>query len=365
MIFLITCLAAAGLPAVSQDPPAKSAVPWGTALKKGQETAKKEGKLLLLHFRAEGCKWCEKMDVDTFRDGKVGALCAKDFVSVALDVEREKELAQDFGVERVPAALVILPEGDVVDVLDGYVAAQDFVKWLETWRSAFDRLREAQASAAKKPDNREAACHWAEALLRLNQPERASKVIEAALALFPEGASLGPDERKAKAELLVHLGDAFLELLESPKRLLEIAGRIEGTDPGGKLGFEVHAFFLRAAADDMLSHELEEESEELEREGKKALAGKRKADARKLRAGVLARLEEGLAKYPDCPRTDAMLVWTGHLLLEARKDEAQARKLFQRVIDRYPESDFADEARQRLGDLGGTKPTTDLKDRKP
>lgn len=360
-----TLVLAIGGQARSQDKHATSAISWFEEFEKGVENARREKKLLLVHFGAEWCSWCRKMEADTFADPKVAAVLAQGFVSVSVDVDRKKELVKKYLVERVPTTLVLLPEGNPVEMLDGYVPDAEFSGWLESWRAAWERLRQADEAVAEKPGDREAACRRAEALLRLNQPARAKKVIETVLALFPEDAASGAAERKFKAELLVHLGDAALVLLEPPKRILEIAGRIEAVDPGGTLGFEVHALFLRAAADDMLSHELEEDAVELERVGKKGQAAKRRAEARKLQAGVLSRLEECARKFPENPRGDAVLVWTGHLLLEVRKNAAGARKLFQQVLDQYPDSDFADEARQRLRDMGGDTPKSDRKDKKP
>lgn len=363
-LLLFLALAAAGTPLHAQDKHQGSAIPWGSDWGKALEQARKEGKLLLVHFGAEWCTWCRKMDAETFSDPRVGA-GGKGMVAVALDVDKHKDLVKKYLVERVPTAAVMLPEGELIEALDGFVAAKEFSAWVESWKTAFTRLSTAQAQVAKNPGDREAACRLAEALLRLNQPGAAAKVIESALALFPEGASAGADERRAKAELLAHLGDASLDLLESPKKLLEIAARIDAADPGGRLGFEVHSLFLRSAADDMLSHELEEEALELERSGKKGPAAKRKAEARTLQAGVLSRLEECLANYPDSPRADAVLLWSGHLALEVRKDGALARKHFRRVIEQFPDSDFADEARQRLRDMGVESPKSDRKEKKP
>lgn len=362
-LVLFIALEAVASPLSSQDKHQGSAIPWESDFNKGLDRARKEGKLLLVHFGAEWCTWCRKMDAETFSDPRVAAACGKGLVPVAVDVDKQKDLVKRYLVERVPTAVVILPDGELVEALDGFVVAKEFCAWVESWKAAFARLGDAQARVAKNPGDREAACRQAEALLRLNQPGRAAKAIESALALLPDGGAATPDERKAKAELLVHLGDASLDLLESPRKLLEIAGRIDAADPGGALGFQVHSVFLRAAADDVLSHELEEEALELGRAGKKGPAAKRKSDARTLRAGVLSRLEECLTKYPDSSRADAVLLWTGHLALEVREDRETARRHFKRVVEQYPDSDFADEARQRLKDLGGEARKSDRKEK--
>ncbi len=349
----------------AQDKHPKSKIKWESDLKRALEQAQKDGKLVLVHFGTESCSWCKKMDADTFSSPEVGTACAKGYVAVALDADREKDLTKKYGIERVPTAVVLLPEGDLVETLDGYAPAGEFSEWLTHVGKDFSRYRQADDELRKHPDDPEAVCRVAEALLRLNLSSRAAKAIGVGLTLFPKEAELSPEKRRNKAELLVHLGDAYLDLDESPKKILEVARDIEAADPGGKLGFEVHAMFLRAATDDVLAHELEEEARELEAQGKKAPAGKKRSDARTLQGSVLGKLEECLDKYPQSDRADAILMWLGHLYLEARNDPARATKLYQRVIDRFPDSLFIDEARQRLKDLSGEKPKSDPKSKKP
>lgn len=362
--FLVVSLIATGtLPAQEEHP--RSKVKWERDLKEALGHAQKDGKLVLVHFGAEWCTWCRKMDADTFASDEVGALCAKSFVSVAVDVDKDKDLVAKYRIERVPTAAVLLPEGDLVEVLDGYVGAAEFKGWLAHAREDFARYREAQEKARKKPDDPEAACRVVDALMRLNQHARAVAAIEPEIAARFKGAVSSPEERKAKAELLVHLGDAYLQLGESPRKILGVARDLKELDPAGKFGFEVAALFLEAATDDILVHELERDAEDLEGQGKKGPAGKRRSEARKLQASVLDRLELCLEKYPESDRTDAILMWLGHLYLEARGDAARAAKMFQQVVDKYPESVFLDEARQRLKGLSGEKPKSNQKVKKP
>jgi thioredoxin-related protein len=349
----------------SQDKHPKSNIKWQSDLKGALEQARKEGKLVLLHFGTESCTWCKKMDAETFSNQEVGTACAKGFIAVALDADREKDLTKKYGIERVPTAAVLLPEGELVEILDGYAPAGEFSEWLSHVAKHYSRYRQVEDEHRKSPDDPEAVCRLAEALLRLNQSSRAAKAIRTGLALFSKDEVLPPARRRNKAELLVHLGDAYLDLGESPKKMIDVAQEIDKTDPGGKLGFEIHAMFLRAATDDLLAHELEEGARELESKGKKAAAAKNRADARKLETSVLSRLEECLEKYPESDRTDAILMWLGHLVIEVRNDPVAARKIFERVTEKYPNSVFLDEARQKLRDLSGEKPKSDQKEKKP
>lgn len=361
--FLVLSLTVNGaLPAQEEHP--RSKVKWERDLKEALGHAQKDGKLVLVHFGAEWCTWCKKMDADTLASDDVAALCAKSFVSVAVDVDKDKDLVAKYRIERVPTAALLLPEGGLVEILDGYVGVAEFKEWLAHGREDFVRYRDAQEKARKKPDDPESACRLVDALMRLNQHALAAEAIESGIAARFKGVVSTPEERKVKAELLVHLGDAYLQLGESPRKILGVARELRGLDPGGKLGFEVAVLFLEAATDDILVHELEREAEELEGQGKKGPAAKRRSDARKLQTSVLDRLELCLEKYPESDRTDAILMWLGHLHLEARNDATRAVKLFQKVVDKYPESVFLDEARQRLKGLSEEKPKSNLKGKK-
>jgi thioredoxin-related protein len=104
--------------------------------------ARKENKYTMVLFYATWCKWCKKMEGETFTDPDVEALLGSDFVSVKIDSESADrvvhemrkmamfELADVYGVDSFPTIWFLKPDGTRAKELKGYMAPSDFSKYL-------------------------------------------------------------------------------------------------------------------------------------------------------------------------------------------------------------------------------------------
>jgi outer membrane protein assembly factor BamD len=72
---------------------------------------------------------------------------------------------------------------------------------------------------------------------------------------------------------------------------------------------------------------------------------------RKAYTGVVDRLEEILAQYPEFTKLDEVLFLLGASYAKLDKRDL-ARKTYQRLVDERPESSFAKRAKEELGKLG-------------
>lgn len=86
-------------------------------------------KLLVITFGADWCKWCRKLEADTFLDERVNALADK-FLWVKVDVEEQTELAARFGVQGLPQTFVLDSDDRVIATRPGYTGPDEFVKFL-------------------------------------------------------------------------------------------------------------------------------------------------------------------------------------------------------------------------------------------
>jgi len=109
--------------------------------------ARKEGKFVMIDFYATWCKWCKKLDSDTYTDPKVIDAIKADFVPVKIDAESSAKvvhemrqmsmagLADEYKVGSYPALWFVDKDGGRAKLLNGYLPPEDFLKYLDYIKS--------------------------------------------------------------------------------------------------------------------------------------------------------------------------------------------------------------------------------------
>jgi thioredoxin-related protein len=105
----------------------------------GIAEAHKSGKKILVDVYTDWCKWCKKMDAETYTDKKVKAYLEKNYVLIKLDAEGSENMsyagqkispsqfAQQMGVDGYPATLFLKGNGDQITLLPGYSEPKMFI----------------------------------------------------------------------------------------------------------------------------------------------------------------------------------------------------------------------------------------------
>jgi thioredoxin-related protein len=142
MRYLLTSLmlfavAGALAPAQAQQRTARKvdhdhAVPAGVFDHKTVEEAWKvaieKKKPLLVMFTSNNCTFCRKMIADTYSNQIVKDLLRGRTESVMAHSDHYASLIKKLGIRGYPSSLLISPEGEVLDFMEGYVDAQEFAK---------------------------------------------------------------------------------------------------------------------------------------------------------------------------------------------------------------------------------------------
>jgi len=89
----------------------------------------KEGKPVLAFFTASWCTWCQKMKKDTLVDPTVAGLM-RNYIYVAVDVDKEKDVARKFGVTSIPAYVITNSKEENLKNGKDYMKAPEFSVWL-------------------------------------------------------------------------------------------------------------------------------------------------------------------------------------------------------------------------------------------
>jgi len=99
---------------------------WQQAIDK----AKKENKLIFLDAYASWCGPCKKMKHNTFTDKAVADYYNKNFVNVAIDMEKGEGpvLAEKFSVEAYPTLIYFKSDGKVIAKVTGFRKSKEFLE---------------------------------------------------------------------------------------------------------------------------------------------------------------------------------------------------------------------------------------------
>ena len=127
-IFLILC-AVVAVATVSKALRPKEIVPWRTDFDAATAEARRDGKPVFAYFTAAWCGPCQSLKHTTWADKDVeGALRA--YVPVKIDVDRNPELAQKYGVRAVPTFALLGDDGRPLRQTDGALPPEDMLMWL-------------------------------------------------------------------------------------------------------------------------------------------------------------------------------------------------------------------------------------------
>lgn len=165
---VIACAMACGLAATTFGAKMSDSVPkgWNEDYAAACETAKKEGKFVLLAFSgSDWCGWCMKMEKEIYSDKKFIAGVKKRFVPVMIDSPKNKEilsplakkqnekLVKQFDVHGYPSTVIVRPSGEVVKRFGGYKQGGPQA-FLDELNASVDAANPAKAAAGKAQDDK-------------------------------------------------------------------------------------------------------------------------------------------------------------------------------------------------------------------
>lgn len=88
-------------------------------------------KPVFIHFTARWCKWCVKMQNETYSDPKVINYMTENFVAVKIDTEQNPALSRKYNVQSVPTLWFLDSAGKGLTSINGYVGPDNFMLVLE------------------------------------------------------------------------------------------------------------------------------------------------------------------------------------------------------------------------------------------
>jgi thiol-disulfide isomerase/thioredoxin/YHS domain-containing protein len=83
---------------------------WQSDFGIARQTARQQGKPLLVHFWSESCGPCKKLDQYVFPHPDV-ARSVNEVIAVKVNTREQRRLAQQFGIKRIPTDVLLAPDG--------------------------------------------------------------------------------------------------------------------------------------------------------------------------------------------------------------------------------------------------------------
>jgi len=89
------------------------------------------GKPVYIHFTAPWCKWCKKMQKETYTDPAVITYLSEKFAAVYVDTEKLPSLARKYQVSSLPTLWFLDSAGKGLTAIEGYVGPEKLLRVLE------------------------------------------------------------------------------------------------------------------------------------------------------------------------------------------------------------------------------------------
>ena len=115
----------------SDDSGAKEVIPWRSDLATARAESLRTHKPVFVEFGATWCGPCQKMAQTAFVDPRVAAALAES-VPVRIDVDQHSDLARQYGIDSIPALLILDEKGNVVKSEAGYMSSGQLIAWLQS-----------------------------------------------------------------------------------------------------------------------------------------------------------------------------------------------------------------------------------------
>jgi thiol:disulfide interchange protein len=106
------------------------------SFKEALELSKKHDKPIFVYFGANWCYWCKKMKTDTLNEKDVKNKLDKEYITVFIDTDKDKETTQKFKVSAIPDYMILSSDEIVLKRATASKSKKDFLDWLKSEKTS-------------------------------------------------------------------------------------------------------------------------------------------------------------------------------------------------------------------------------------
>ncbi|NJD77956.1 MAG: thioredoxin family protein [Candidatus Methanoperedens sp.] len=114
-------------------------ITWNRSLDNGFQMAKEQNKPIVVYFWAVWCQYCAGFQANTLGNPEVKKILEEDYVLVAMDLDRDRDVARKYGVSYPPYVLFLDGNDNVLERVAGAVDAKTFLPIVTEVRDKFRR----------------------------------------------------------------------------------------------------------------------------------------------------------------------------------------------------------------------------------
>jgi len=97
----------------------------------GMALGKSKNKKVFINFYADWCGYCKVMDKETFEDPSVISYLNENFISIRVNVDKERMIAARYRINPLPDTWFISEKGEPIGNKPGFVSAKDLLPILK------------------------------------------------------------------------------------------------------------------------------------------------------------------------------------------------------------------------------------------
>jgi len=97
----------------------------------GMALGKNKSKKILINFYADWCHYCKEMEDKTYKDNSIISYLNQNFVSIKINSDKNRKLAQNFNVRALPATWFVAETGENIGNRPGYIDAETMLPILK------------------------------------------------------------------------------------------------------------------------------------------------------------------------------------------------------------------------------------------
>ncbi len=124
----------------------ESAVRWQGDIDAALATAAQTNRLVLVHFWRPTCQPCMRLDANVFSQPQFAAALEADYVPVKINTDQFPITARRYGVEMLPADVILTPDGKVATTAS---CPQDSLEYADRLRQTAASIRRANGQFAQ------------------------------------------------------------------------------------------------------------------------------------------------------------------------------------------------------------------------
>ena len=121
------------------------AINWFPDTGSAARAAADQNKIILLNFGAQWCQHCDQLNTYVYSDSTVQRAFAEDLIAVNVDVDKQPNLVEEFGVTAVPTVVAITPEGQILASRKSPNVVASYLKMISDFKTTRSKLEDPNA----------------------------------------------------------------------------------------------------------------------------------------------------------------------------------------------------------------------------